>query len=106
MAELVNRIGGYDSWQFTIIMLGFLSVGLILRIKWVWAIPIPLIGLWLMYLSLNNAYEVASTNIANNATNGVASTLPILATAIGLSVIIDPSVVSRIFGLSHKSEDK
>ncbi len=102
MEQVLNSIGGYDGWQLTTIAFGFLAVGLGLRIKWWFLFPIPAFGVFLMYLRLNHAYDIAAPNIANPMTSGIASTLPILFVAISIFILLDPSVVARMFGSHHQ----
>ncbi len=97
MENLINSIGGYNSWQFAALSFGSLALGLILRIKWVYTIPIPAFGVFLMYLYLNHQYEITKVSISDPTASGFASIIPILFVAISIFVLVDPSVVSRMF---------
>lgn len=105
MDTFINAIGGYNSWQFCCLSFGLLVVGLALRAKWIIAIPIPFMGLILLFCYLNNQYNISAPNISNDTISGMASVMPILFFAIGSLVIIDPSVVGRVFGFGHKNKD-
>ncbi len=106
MENLINNIGGYDSWQFTVLAFGLLAIGLALRIKWIFTIPIPFAGLILLYFYIGHTYQAQRSSISDPITLGIASTLPILFLAIGSLTIVDPSSVGRIFGLSKPKTGK
>ncbi len=98
MESLINSIGGYDSWQFAALAFGTLGIGLALRIKWVYAIPIPAFGVFLMYLFLNHQYEITKVSISDPIASTFASIVPILFVAMSIFVLVDPSIVGRMFG--------
>ncbi len=108
MENFINSIGGYDSWQFVALSFGSLALGLILRIKWVYAIPIPAFGVFLLYLYLNHQYEIARVSISDPTTSAFASIMPILFVAISIFVLVDPSIVSRLFWIYREkpTDDK
>jgi len=103
MENLINSIGGYESWQFSALAFGLLSVGMVLRIKWVFMIPIPFFGLFLFFMHLNHETETAMLNISDPMIGGFASVMPLLFLVICIFVIIEPSVVPRMFGI-HTSK--
>jgi hypothetical protein len=84
-------------------MFGLLAVGIVLRIKWWWTFPVALLGIGLMYLSMNNAYEVSKEGMPA-ITSGSASVMPIVGTAIAIFVLCDPNSVVRIFGSSRRKD--
>ncbi len=100
MDNLVNNLlGGYNSWLYQLVMWGTLVIALSVGIKWAFVRGIGIISLLLGYAMIDYKYRLAAPNISDPTISGVASTLPVLFLAIGLFVLIDPTVVARIFRL-------
>ncbi len=105
MGNLINNLGGYNSWQLIVFTLGLLIIGLLLRMKWIYLMPIPLVGVFLAYLQFNYAFLIAAPNIKDPIVLGLASIMPMSGAIVMLLIVIAPEAVNRIFGVTPKNKN-
>jgi hypothetical protein len=73
--DIIKMLGGYDSWQYITVALGFLFIGGGLTAWKAYFLPLPIIGQILLFLLLNNVAKVANIS---GAAGGIAGILPII----------------------------
>jgi hypothetical protein len=102
MEYLVKFLGGYHSLSYIGILLVTFIVGMVLRAKWKYSVPIPLFGLLLMYLYFNNEIRTFASNEFDNILTQkyfifIVSGMLNLGIAIIFFIVVDRSVIGRLY---------
>lgn len=57
--DIVKILGGYDSWQFTVVALGLIIIGGGLTVLWkLYLLPLLISGEFLLFLYMNNLIRI------------------------------------------------
>ena len=99
--ELSKFLTDYNSWQYIVTALGLVIVGGGLTEWKAYFLPLLLMGEIMLLALLNN--QVSITNYQNNATNGIAGTLPIL--FVVFCIFADFNIMGYLSSKSKNNDD-
>ena len=100
--ELSIFFTNYDSWQYTVTALGLVIVGGGLTAWKSYFFLFVFMGEVMLITLLNN--QVSTTNYQNNATNGMAGTLPIIFAVI--CIVTDFQIMACLLSKSKNNDDE
>ena len=100
--ELSKFLTDYQSWQYVVTALGLVIIGGGLTAWKSYFFPFVIMGEVMLIALLNN--QVSTTNYQDNATKGMAGTLPIIF-AVAL-IVIDFQIMAYLLSKSKNNDDE